>query len=532
MMNEAQQPDDIFVQTTRSLDSERYGRFLQTLYCIAKKLSEYSVQTPMLTEALALLERELNMQRTAVMLLSPNGEELHIEAANNIAPHRREHIRYQRGEGIIGRVLQNGQYAIVPRIAHEPEFQNRIHTRNIEQSHDLSFICVPIAISSEVVGTLSADVPFADMLTLQEYRRLISIVASMIAFDVKARRQASLERRSMEAEHLRLRSALGEQFRPENIIGNSNAMRKVYERIHQVSQSDATVLIRGESGTGKELVASAIHYSSLRASKPFIRVNCSALNEQLIESELFGHERGAFTGALNTRKGRIEEAEGGTLFLDEIGDVSLSTQVKLLRVIQEREFERVGNSRTLKANIRILAATNKILEEQIQTGQFRDDLFYRINVFQISLPPLRQRKDDILQLADRFVEKYSCQMNKPIERISTTAINMMTAYHWPGNVRELENCIEHAVVLSQDGVIHGRHLPPTLQMPTEKVASTPTNMNDCVQQLETDMIVDAMKLTDGNIAAAARHLGVTPRMIRYKIEKYSIQVQTDYPKEK
>ena len=240
-------------------------------------------------------------------------------------------------------------------------------------------------------------------------------------------------------------------------------MRDVYSQIHQVATGDITVLIRGESGTGKELVAHAIHYSSPRSKGPFIKVNCAALNENLLESELFGHEKGAFTGAIQSRKGRMEESDGGTLFLDEIGDFSPMTQVKLLRVLQERQFERVGSNRTIKTNTRIIAATNRDLEKAVLEKVFRQDLYYRINVFPIFLPPLRDRKDDILLLADFFVEHYSKKMTKDVRRISTPAINMMVAYHWPGNVRELENCIERAVLLSNDGVIHGHHLPPTLQ---------------------------------------------------------------------
>ncbi|MBD3166084.1 AAA domain-containing protein, partial [bacterium] len=241
----------------------------------------------------------------------------------------------------------------------------------------------------------------------------------------------------------------------ENIIGNSNEMQAVYQRIHQVARSETTVVIRGESGTGKELVASAIHYSSDRADKPFIKVNCAALSENLLESELFGHEKGAFTGALYQRAGRIEEAEGGTLFLDEIGDFSPAIQVKLLRVLQEREYERVGSNATVKADVRIIAATNRDLEADVEDGRFRQDLYYRINVFPIYIPALRDRREDILQLVDYFAAKYARQMGKDIHRISTEAINMMVAYHWPGNVRELENCIEHAVLLSNDGVVHG-----------------------------------------------------------------------------
>ncbi len=350
----------------------------------------------------------------------------------------------------------------------------------------------------------------------------MGIVAGMIAFDVKVRRAEALQQQKLDAENLRLRSALEERFRPENIIGNSHLMRSVYLQIHQVAMADTTVLLRGESGTGKELVATAIHYGGPRSRKPFVKVNCAALSEGLLESELFGHEKGAFTGALYQRIGRIEEAEGGTLFLDEIGDFSPAIQVKLLRSLQEREFERVGSNKTMSANVRVIAATNQDLEAQVETGVFRQDLYYRINVFPIRLPPLRDRKDDILLLADHFVAKYAKKMSKETRRISTPAINMMLAYHWPGNVRELENCIEYAVLLSNDGVIHGQNLPPTLQMPEVAEIAQAGALKTRMDLVAKDMMVNALKAAEGNISKAARQLGLTPRMARYKLRKLGI----------
>jgi Nif-specific regulatory protein len=308
------------------------------------------------------------------------------------------------------------------------------------------------------------------------------------------------------------------------MIGDSDPMRLVYERIRQVAEADTTVLIRGESGTGKELVAAAIHYLSGRSDKPFVKVNCSALSEGLLESELFGHEKGAFTSALHARAGRIEEANGGTLFLDEIGDFSPTVQVKLLRTIQEREFERVGSNKTIHVDVRILAATNRDLESLMKDGKFRADLFYRINVFPVFLPPLRERKDDVLALANHFSQKFAEKMHKPIRRIATSAINMLMAYHWPGNIRELENCIEHAVLLSRDGVIHGRDLPPTLQMPAALRQNSDGTLRSNVAQLERDMLVDALKRASGNVSAAGRELGVGERIVRYKIRKFGIDM--------
>ena len=501
---------------------QRHETELDLLAIVSRLMATETGQRQMLVQVLAELERALSMRRVTVMLLSPDGQELVFEAAHGSSISESEEIRYRNGEGIVGSVLKTGQTEIVPRISQEPRFRNRIHRRHPEESQEAGFLCVPIVLESEVVGTLSADVRPQGETALEEQARVLEIVASLIAFDVRARRFARMQHQTLENENRRLRDALEERFRPDNIIGNSRAMRSVYQQIHQVAGTDTTVLIRGESGTGKELVASAIHYTSKRSSKPFVRVNCAALNESLLESELFGHEKGAFTGALNARIGRIEEAEGGTLFLDEIGDFSPTIQVKLLRVLQEREYERVGSNRTAKADVRILAATNKDLEAAVSANEFRQDLYYRINVFPIFLPPLRDRKDDILLLADYFVDKYAKKMDKAVSRISTPAINMMFSYHWPGNVRELENCIEHAVLLSSSGVIHGHNLPPTLQMPRQQEIASTGKLQDSVSLLERDMITDALKSTRGNMAAAARQLGITARIIRYKAKNLGI----------
>ncbi len=495
---------------------------LEALYSISRILASGSRQKHVLEQVLDVLHDQLGMTRGTIMLLAPGGNELLIEVARNLPGRRGQGIGYRMGEGVTGRVVQTGKPAVVPKISQEPTFLDRLHKRRRIAKDEISFICVPIAIGNEVVGTLSADRVFDESASLDEDVRVLSIVTSMLASDVQRRRELAAERRLLEEENIRLQSELEDRFRPENIIGNSGAMREVYRAIHQVGSSDTTVLVRGASGTGKELVAHAIHYASPRAKGPFVKVNCAALNESLLESELFGHEKGAFTGAISMRKGRIEEAEGGTLFLDEIGDFSSVTQVKLLRTLQEREFERVGSSRTLRANVRIIVATNHDLEQAVETGDFRQDLYYRVNVFPIFLPPLRDRRDDILLLADHFVEKHSGAMGKDVRRISTPAINMMVVYHWPGNVRELENCIERAVLLSTDGVIHGHHLPPTLQTSDASDTVGEGSLQDRADIFERDIIVDALKRSGGNVAGAARDLQTTGRILGYKIRRLRI----------
>jgi Nif-specific regulatory protein len=299
-------------------------------------------------------------------------------------------------------------------------------------------------------------------------------------------------------------------------------MRNVYEMLVQVAPSDATVLVTGESGTGKELVANEIHRLSRRAAAPLVKINCAALPESIIESELFGHEKGSFTGAVSQRKGRFEAADGGTIFLDEIGELSQAVQVKLLRVLQEREIERVGGDRVIKVDVRVIAATNRDLEKEVADGRFREDLYYRLNVFPLRLPPLRERKSDIVLLADSFAEKYAAKNGKPIRRISTPAIDLLTSHSWPGNIRELENCIERAVILSNDAVIHSYNLPPSLQSAVSTHTEPVSTLEAALSRLEKELIVEALKITGGNMAEAARRLGITERQMGLRVHHYGI----------
>jgi Nif-specific regulatory protein len=471
---------------------------------------------------LEVITRSLGMKFATLTLLNRQTGEISIEAAYGLSASQKSKGRYKLGEGITGKVIQTGKPAIVPRISEEPLFLDRTGARRTHETGDLSFLCVPIKMGREVVGALSADRPASEAPALQENARILSIVASLIAQAVRLRQSAQEERERLLEENLRLQDELKDKFRPSNIIGNSKAMQEVYQLISQVSASDTTVLLRGESGTGKELVAHAIHYASRRAAKPIIKVNCAALPEGVIESELFGHEKGAFTGALASRKGRFELAQGGTLFLDEIGDLSAAMQIKLLRVLQEREFERVGGTITIKADVRLIAATNRDLEKLIERELFRQDLYYRLNVFPVHIPPLRERRTDILLLADYFAERYSLRNHKNVRRISTPAIDMLMAYHWPGNVRELENCIERAVLLSDDAVIHGHHLPPTLQTAEASGTVPRGTLRATLERIERELLVEALKSSRGNMAAAAGSLGITERIMGLRVRKYNV----------
>ncbi|MCU0242809.1 MAG: sigma 54-interacting transcriptional regulator, partial [Vicinamibacteria bacterium] len=467
------------------------------------------------------LEEHHGITSASLTLLDADTRQLHIEASIGLTWQATHQTQYRVGEGITGRVVESGKPVVVPQVSREPLFLNRTGVRSAHKG-DLTFVCVPVRIDQKVEGALGITVPFHKERHYDFEVKFFGVVAGMIGQTMRISRLVESEKRRLVEENTQLRQELRERYDFHNILGNSRPMKQVYEQIAQVAVAQTTVLIRGESGTGKEMVAHAIHYNSPRAAKPFIKVSCAALPENLIESELFGYEPGAFTDARTQKKGRFELANGGTLFLDEIGDLSLQTQVKLLRVLQEREFERLGGLNTIKVNVRLIAATNKDLEQAIKDVAFREDLYYRLNVFTIFMPPLRERASDILLLADHFVQHYATAHNKNVKRISTPAIDMLMSYHWPGNVRELENCIERAVLVSEGGAIHAHDLPPTLQ--TAEVTGTiqRASLEAAVGAYEKDLIQDALKTSRGNRAQAARLLQTTERIISYKIRNLKI----------
>ncbi|MBM3238441.1 sigma-54-dependent Fis family transcriptional regulator [Candidatus Poribacteria bacterium] len=336
--------------------------------------------------------------------------------------------------------------------------------------------------------------------------------------------QKALERKKLTAENLHLRQMLEAKHRLTGIISASGAMEEVINIAGRAAVSKATILLRGASGTGKELLAQAIHYASPRSNKPFIAVNCAALNENLLESELFGHEKGAFTGADKMRRGRFELADGGTLFLDEVGDIPLAVQVKLLRVLQEQTFERLGGSETIKVNVRLIAATNRNLEELIEKGAFREDLFYRLNVVNIYIPPLRQRKEDIPPLVSHFIEKYAVENNEALDGISKEALDLLMRYNYPGNIRELENIIERAVVLTRGNMITKDDLPlHTRSGANEANQQEGNSLTEMVEHFEQKLIIEALDKAEGNQSQAAKSLGIGERKLRYKLKKYKIK---------
>jgi Nif-specific regulatory protein len=474
-----------------------------------------------LPRVLDMLEDGYGALSGTIVLRDDDAGDLAVAAASGAgtsAP-----ARYRLGEGITGRVVQSGRPVVVPRASREPLFLDRTRVLQRSGQRELSYICVPIKAEQRTVGALGAALPYRRDRGYEQEVKFFGIVASMIGQAVRVHNLVEAERRRLVEENAKLRQELTERYDIRNIVGASRAMQQVYEQVSQVAPSSTTVLIRGESGTGKELVAHALHYSSPRARKPFVKVACAALPESLIEAELFGYEPGAFTDARSQKKGRFELAHGGTIFLDEIGELSPSTQIKLLRVLQEKEIERLGSVETIKVNVRVVAATNKDLEEAVRRSEFREDLYYRLNVYGIYLPPLRERKTDIPLLADHFVGKYATANGKDVRRIATSAIDMLMSYHWPGNVRELENCIERAVLVCEGGAIHAHHLPPSLQ--TAEVSGTlpRQSLKAALAAYEKDLVLDALKSARGNRARAARLLDTTERILGYAVRKHGIE---------
>lgn len=510
------------------MDQARHLQELNLLHNISTIVDQSIDMRSVVHPILEAFAECLGFRHATITLLRKGGDDILIEAAHGLTHAQAQLGHYKLGEGVTGKVILTGETVIVPRTNESNIFLNRTKQA---MSPDTSFICVPIKEKQEVVGALSVYRPFAVDEQLKEDATILCIVASMVARSVLLRRDLQEQQENLKEENRQLRAELTRRYHPDNIVGNSREMQGVYDQIFQVAKSQATVLINGETGTGKELVAHAIHYASKRASEPFVRVHCAALPESLIESELFGHVKGAFTGAVSDRKGRFELADGGTILLDEIGEIPLSIQSKLLRVLQEREFERVGGIKTVKVNVRILAATHCDLPSMVEKGQFREDLYYRLSVFPIFVPPLYKRKADILLLADYFMAKYSEENAKKVDKFSNEALDLLMRHRWPGNVRELENCIERAVLLAEGDTIYPEVLSSSIQVAdepgTQEISSAPvlvdgSALSDMVGAYEKMLLTEALRKTRSNIAATARLLISTPRIISYKVKQYGL----------
>jgi Nif-specific regulatory protein len=484
----------------RRKQMERAELELTLLTEISRVLSSTLDLHAVFDQTMRTLADRLGMERGSMVLLDEATGKLRTEAALGLTPEEIQRGVYEIGEGITGDVFAKAQARVVPDISKDENFLNRTGARPVVPGIVTSFICVPIKIENRVVGALSADKRFVDDDTLKNDERLLEIVTAFIAQAIKINEVVSLEREQWQEEKRLLATTLRSKYKFDNIIGSAQAMLEVFDTIAQVASSRATCLLLGETGTGKELIAKAIHFNSPRAEKPFIRVNCGALSGTLLESELFGHVKGAFTGAIKDKVGRFEAAHGGTLFLDEIGTIDTSLQVKLLRVLQEREFERVGDNRTMKVDVRIIAATNLDLQDEVAKGRFRDDLYYRLNVVTIYLPPLRNRREDIPRLIDFFSDRFNSENAKNLRKISKEMLNVLVRYPWPGNVRELENAIERAVVLSRTDTFSEDLLPTAIRAFAQQGrASTTSEGIDALTRRLADQSVSEFELRDGQI---------------------------------
>ena len=476
----------------------------------------------LLNEIIEILDHEMGMIRGTITLLE--GDELRIEAsARMLNAEERALGRYRIGEGITGRVAKTGVPEVVLDVRKDKRFLNKTRSRRVDEA--VSFICVPLVHLGQVIGTLSVDRKIEGASnSLDSDLALLETVANITADAAAVCREECAERELLKDENRRLRGSVSAN--PGELIGQCREMRAVYEQIRQVAPTGATVLIRGASGTGKELVAAAIHRLSSRKDKPFVVLNCAALPEALVESELFGHEKGAFTDARERRIGRAEAADGGTLFLDEIGDLPVSTQVKLLRLLQNRTFSRVGSNAEIRSDVRFIAATSRNLEDLMARKAFREDLYYRLSVFPITLPDLSRRQDDIVLLAQHFLNRISDKYGKNVTRMSPPVVNALLSYKWPGNVRELENCMERAVLTARDDCIRTFDLPAALQSQGFEddpfTPDKPMTLDERLAAVERRILEDALARQGGNRSAAGRELGVSPRMMNYRLSKAGI----------
>ncbi len=499
---------------------------LTTLYEISNILSSSLDLSSTLRGVLRMLADYLEMKKGNIALKF--SDHIKIIAAYGMTKEEAEKGVYNLGEGIIGKVVKNGLPIIIPNIGEEPAFLNKTGSRGKEKNEKIAFISTPIKFKNEVLGALSVDrLVHEKEVSFEEDLRLLKIVSALIAQTVKQKIEFEKEKRALEEERDELKHQLKSRYSVENMIALSDAMQIVFESIHRVAPTKANVLLLGESGTGKELVAKAIHFMSPRSDKPFVKFNCASIPEGLLESELFGHEKGAFTGATTARKGRFELANGGTLFLDEIGDLPLSLQPKILRVLQEREFERVGGEKTIKVDVRVIAATSRNLEELMKRGQFREDLYYRLNVVPIIIPPLRERKNDIPVLVEHFLKKFN-EENKKSLSITNDVLKLFLDYDWPGNVRELENTIERLVIMAKNNKITVKDLPMVIKNQltyfiNNKEKHEESSLTETIKDLEKNTIIEALRKSGGVIAKAARMLGITQRQLGYKIIKYGIK---------
>ncbi len=508
---------------------------LAALYAVSRVLSRSLAISETLRDLLRVLHDEAGLTKGLVAVVDAESGNLNVHTLYNPDGPDSDDTQYGPGEGIIGLILEKPRTIKLARVADEPRFLNRTRVYDPE----LPFIAVPVKVGGDLKGVLAVQPEGPEDGLLEERAQFVEMVANLIGQSLKLSMDIAQEKSTLLEERDSLRRTVRHQFGFENMVGRSAVMRRVFDQARMVAKWNTTVLIRGETGTGKELIANAIHYNSPRARNAIVKLNCAALPENLLESELFGHERGAFTGAVEARKGRFEQAHGGTLFLDEIGEVSAPFQAKLLRVLQEGEFERVGGSKTIKVDVRIIAATHRDLETAVEMGDFREDLFYRLNVMPLFLPPLRERIEDIPEIARHLLNKIGADQRRKLT-LTDMALRRLANHDWPGNVRELENCLERAAVLSDEGQIDvdlirfpssrersglkpPRPVTAAVDMPNG-ANSEPVDINDPLLS-ERERVIAALEQAGWVQAKAARILGMTPRQIAYRIQTLNIEVK-------
>jgi Nif-specific regulatory protein len=493
----------------------------KVLYEISRAVGQALELDHTLHTVLRILSESLSMSRATVILKDEETGNLVIHASYGMREDEIQRGVYRVGEGVTGKIFQTAAPFVVPDVSKEPLFLNRTGARPIDRQR-VAFLGVPILLKGDPVGVLTVDRLFGDEVSFERDVELLTILATLMAQFVSINRQVRHRERGLVKANESLKAELSGKYQDFFMVGKSPAMTEAQELVRKVAPSRASVLLLGESGTGKTLIARIIHEASPRAHFPFVKLNCAALPENLLESELFGFEKGAFTGATQAKAGRIEDADGGTLFLDEIGEVPLLLQTKLLRFIQERQFERLGSSRTLTVDVRIVAATNRDLEEAVAEGRFREDLYYRLNVFPIRVPPLRDRTDDITVLLEHFLAKFSQEYGKPL-RLTPRARGALVRYGWPGNVREMENMVERLAILADGPEIGWDNLPV-------HVTSAPSVRSTVVQapplthlkEMERREVLAALERNRWVQSQAARELGITLRQMGYRVKKYGL----------
>lgn len=519
---------------------------ISILYDMAVMLASSTNIKDCIERGMRTLKRNDYLERCTLFMLSDDATHLELHSSIDLTVQQQKMATYKLGEGATGLAAQSAEPVVIENIHQNINYLNKIGTANTKS---ISYVAVPIIQNGGVIGVISANIAESSVMDFDDIVHMLTIVGSLFCGTLARQREFVKEKETLSELKTYYKDQALSEYKFENIIGKSSKMQHIFNMLETVSPSDATILVRGETGTGKELIATAVHNLSKRSNGPFIKLNCAAISETLLESELFGHEKGAFTDAKEARKGRFELADGGTLFLDEIGDITPALQVKLLRILQEQEFERVGGNKTIKTNVRLVAATNRNLEEMVKKGEFREDLYYRLNVIPVNLPPLRERYEDVKLLVEYYLQKFMKEHRKQMT-FSKPALEVLLDYPWPGNIRELQNTMERIVLICPDGVVVPEMLnhvlpfnyqkmhmpveekPATIMMSSpqihEQASSHESNQapqrltKTSLQEMEKESILQALIDNRGIQTKAAAQLGMTARQIGYKIKQYKI----------